>query len=380
MSYCQNLKDKKMKVSILTSVYNKGPWLSRWFNCVCGQSFKDIEIVVVDNASTDESSQIIKEYAAKDSRIKVVTITKNQGPSGGKNAALENSSGEYLTFADADDYMDNDYVEKLYRSITEENADLAVCVNDLVFPSSPATHKEWPKNPRNIIQGEQVKLLPCQLLDELSDKYFGFHMPELGATWIKMYKSSIVKANNIHFNNKLWIWDDFDFNIQYVQKVSKVVYINTTVYHFYQSENSATRSIGYNPKHPVRVIWAIESICSRLGDIQDARLKKAALKFYFLRFRDILNYLEANKSSVSAKEYTNVYTQLVSSKPIKELFECKDLSFLLSSERNLLWFAKHGHLSTFFFYNKIVQFIKEGLKHFLKSVGLFEQCKKIIKG
>lgn len=73
-----------MKVSILTSVYNKGPWLSRWFDCVCNQTFRDLEIVVVDNASTDNSPQIIEEYAQKDSRIKVITLKENIGPSGGK--------------------------------------------------------------------------------------------------------------------------------------------------------------------------------------------------------------------------------------------------------------------------------------------------------
>ena len=368
-----------MKVSILTSVYNKGPWLARWFDCVCGQSFKDIEIVVVDNASTDNSPQIISEYAAKDARIKVVTLMVNQGPSGGKNAALDNSTGEYLTFADADDYMDNDYVEKLYQSIKEENADLAVCVNDLVFPSSPTIHKEWPKNPKNIIQGEQVKLLPCQLLDELSDKYFGFHMPELGATWIKMYKSSIVKGNNIHFNNKLWIWDDFDFNIQYVQKVSKVVYINTTVYHFYQSENSATRGIGYNPKHPVRVIWAIESICSRLGEVRDARLKKAALKFYFLRYRDVINYIEKNKSDISNEEYVKVYNSLHASKPVKELLEFKDISFLSPSERMFLFLARRKQLKAYYMLFSIISIAKGSVKKILKTFGIFETCKKLIK-
>ena len=75
--------------------------------------------------------------------------------------------------------MDDDYIEKLYYAVNEEKADLSVCVNDIVFPSSPSIHKEWPKASKNIIEGEQVKLLPCQILDELSDKYFGFHMPEL---------------------------------------------------------------------------------------------------------------------------------------------------------------------------------------------------------
>lgn len=343
-----------MKVSILTSVYNKGPWLARWFDCVCNQSFKDLEIVVVDNASTDDSPKIIAEYSARDSRIKVVTLQVNQGPSGGKNTALDNATGEYLTFADADDYMDIDYVEKLYSAIVDEKADLAVCVNDLVFPSSPSIHKEWPKEPKNIIEGENVQLLPCQLLDELSDKYFGFHMPELGATWIKMYKASILRESDIYFNNKLWIWDDFDFNIQYVQLVKKVVYINTTVYHFYQSENSATRGVGYNPMQPVRVIWAIESICSRLGNNLEKRLNDAALKFYFLRMKDVINYLQANKNCVSEEEFDKVKNLLYSSKPIKKLFEASDLSILKLRERLFLNLIKKDKFNAAYWSDKMI--------------------------
>lgn len=343
-----------MKVSILTSVYNKGPWLSRWFDCVCNQTFRDLEIVVVDNASTDNSPQIIEEYAQKDSRIKVITLKENIGPSGGKNTALDNTSCEYLTFADADDYMDDDYIEKLYYAVNEEKADLSVCVNDMVFPSSPSIHKEWPKASKNIIEGEQVKLLPCQILDELSDKYFGFHMPELGATWIKMYRASIIRENNIHFNNKLWIWDDFDFNIQYIQLVKKVVYINTTVYHFYQGENSATRGVNYNPLMPIRVIWAIESICSRLGEIQDERLTNAALKFYFLRMKNVLDYMRTNKSSIDDTEYHKVKDLLYNSEPMKKLFAAKKLPTLKCRERLYLSFAKANKIKTAYLCDRII--------------------------
>lgn len=343
-----------MKVSILTSVYNKGPWLSRWFDSVCNQTFRDIEIVVVDNASTDNSSQIIEEYAQKDSRIKVVTLKENIGPSGGYNTALDNATGEYLTLADADDYMDSDYIEKLYSAIIEENADLSVCVNDLVFPSSPSIHKEWPKEPMNIIQGEKIKYLPCQLLDELNDSYFGFHMPELGAMWIKMYKTSIIRKKNIHFKNNLWIWCDFDFNLQYILCIHKVVYINTTVYHFYQSENSVTRGINYNPMHPRRIILAIESICFRLGEIQDERLTNAALKFYFLRMKDVLNYLKTNKSSIDDVEYHKVVDLLYNSEPIKKLFAAKNLPTLKCRERLFLNFAKANKIKAAYLCDRII--------------------------
>lgn len=342
-----------MKVSVLTSVYNKGPWLARWFDCVCGQTFKDLEIVVVNNASTDNCAQIIADYAAKDNRIKVVTLDVNKGPTGGLNTAIKNTTGEYFTICDADDFIDKDYVQVLYDAIVETDADMSMCINDIVFPDGSTTHKAWPPKGRHIIEGDKAKLLPCQLLNEFSDKYFGFHMPEIGGEWNKMLKTSIIREHSVAFNESLWIWCDFDFYLQYLWHVKKVAYTTDAVYHFYQSENSITRAKTFNVSSLLFVVDALDSIEKQLQGRKTKELVNAALKFYYLRLYDVCFNLQYHKSVISQADYDRTYKRLFESEPVRLLFAAKDLSFLNSKEKIFLYLVKQGRLKEAIFFNRV---------------------------
>ncbi len=333
-----------MKVSVLTSVYNKGPWLARWFDCVCGQTFKDIEIVVVNNASTDNCAQIIADYAARDNRIKVVTLDVNKGPTGGLNTAIQNTTGDYFTICDADDYIDENYVQVLYDAIVETDADMSMCINDMVFPDGRTTHKAWPPKGRHIIEGEKAKYLPCQLLDEFSDKYFGFHMPEIGGEWNKMLKTSIVRKYSVAFNESLWIWCDFDFYLQYLWHINKVAYTTDAIYHFYQSENSITRATKFDISKLLYVIDALDSIETQLKGREFKELTNASMKFTYLRLRDVCSELYYRKDTLDQSDYDKVYNRVFNSGPIRKLFNSRDLSFLNIREKIYLKLIKNGNL------------------------------------
>lgn len=279
------------KVSIVSSVYNKATWLDRFFKSIINQTYKNIEYVIVNNASTDNSGEIINRYAKIDSRIKVITVEINNGPSSGYGIGLDNVTGFYFTLIDSDDYIDPDYIEKLVEAIDANNADMSMCVNDLVWDNGKTKHKKWPQEPLNIIEGESIKMLPCQLLDELNDKYLGFHMPEIGAVWNKLYKTSIIRDNGINFTPGLFIWCDFIFNLEVVKKIKKVAYINTTCYHFSQSDTgSVTRASSYTPLNNQRVLNALKYIENECIDIMTPNLECALNVFRFNRIREMISY------------------------------------------------------------------------------------------
>lgn len=112
------------KLSIIVPVYNVEKYLSKCLESLIHQTLQDIEIICVDDGSTDSSLEILKSFAKTDSRIKVFS-QKNQGQSAARNLALKHAKGEYLGFVDSDDWVDLDYFEKLYRVAKSSNCDIA---------------------------------------------------------------------------------------------------------------------------------------------------------------------------------------------------------------------------------------------------------------
>ena len=113
-------------ISVIVPVYNAEKYLKKCLDSLVNQSYKDLEIILVNDGSQDGSEKICKDYEEKDSRI--ILINKNNGgPSSARNLGIEKANGEYLSFIDSDDYLALDFYEKLEKSITKNNADIAFC-------------------------------------------------------------------------------------------------------------------------------------------------------------------------------------------------------------------------------------------------------------
>ena len=122
------------KISILIPAYNVEKYIARCLDTIVGQTFGDIEIVIVDDASTDGTLGIIEDYASRDSRIKVIRHPENMGLVWVRNTGIDASTGDYIMFADSDDTMDLTICEKLYNKAVEEDADLVISGYNRVSP------------------------------------------------------------------------------------------------------------------------------------------------------------------------------------------------------------------------------------------------------
>ena len=110
-------------ISIIIPIYNNEKFISRCLDSIINQTYKKIEIIIVNDGSTDKSLDVISKYEKKDNRIKVIN-KKNEGVSIARNIGIESSKGDYITFVDADDWLELDAIEKLYIEITEKNVDV----------------------------------------------------------------------------------------------------------------------------------------------------------------------------------------------------------------------------------------------------------------
>ena len=114
------------KISVIIPVYNVEKYLSRCLDSVCSQTFNDIEIICINDCSPDNSAEILQEYAEKDKRIRIINKEKNGGLSAARNSGFAVATGEYIYFLDSDDWIELDFLEKMYFAITSQKQK-AVC-------------------------------------------------------------------------------------------------------------------------------------------------------------------------------------------------------------------------------------------------------------
>lgn len=113
-------------ISLIVPVYNVAPYLHRCINSILEQSYQNIEILLINDGSTDNSAFICQEYAEKDSRIRVIHQS-NQGPSAARNTGISAAKGDYIAFIDSDDFIEKDYLKNLYQAAVQNQSDIAVC-------------------------------------------------------------------------------------------------------------------------------------------------------------------------------------------------------------------------------------------------------------
>jgi len=181
---------KNPKVSVIIAVYNVEDYLRQCLDSVTGQTLKEIEIICIDDGSTDSSLDILKEYQDKDERI-IVLEQKHSGAGAARNKGLKKAKGQYLSILDSDDFFEPDMLEKAYTAAKENDADITVFLADFY------NHREQRFEP--CTYSLRTDMLPENnpfSADEMSEKIFNIGC---GWAWDKLFKRSFVKKNKITF-------------------------------------------------------------------------------------------------------------------------------------------------------------------------------------
>lgn len=237
------------KVSIIVPIYNVEKYLARCLESLVNQTFKDIEILAINDGSTDNSLNILNKYAARDKRIRIIN-NKNVGVSETRNIGISESNGEFIVFVDSDDWIDNYMIEKMYDFISKECAQMLMCTYVREF-SDHSKEKKFDLPEINIYENNEVKSqlfrkLVGPLGSELSNLEY---IDALGTVWAKMYKASILKENDLKFIdlNEIGTGEDILFNIYVFKYINKAVLLNKPMYHYWRgNENSITSRYIHN--------------------------------------------------------------------------------------------------------------------------------------
>lgn len=237
------------QVSIIVPVYNVENYIERCLNSLVNQTFKDIEIITINDGSTDKSLELLNKYAKEDIRISVIDLG-DEGVSYCRNLGIEKANGKYIMFVDSDDWIDSSMVEVMYKKAEENKLDLVMCSYIREFKDHS---KEKIFNlPEEIIykedkvKNELLRKLVGPIKEELSNPEM---LDALGTVWGKLYRADILKENKIKFVDlkKIGSAEDTLFNIFTFNYLKKVMFLNKSMYHYWR-DNPKSVTSQYNPK------------------------------------------------------------------------------------------------------------------------------------
>lgn len=218
-------------VSIIVPVYNVERCLDRCLGSLTDQTLKNIEIICINDGSTDNSAEILTEFAKKDTRIKILT-QQNAGLSAARNAGMEIAKGEFIGFVDSDDWVDIDFFEKLYSCAKKNDCDIAVA--DFI--------RQHPKKKKVRLNITEEKI--CETAE---DKYLICKTYREGCVWNKIYRSEFLKSIDLKFVVGMY-YEDKDFTARSLFFSKKLITVPNTYYNYFVNPKSIVKFSGNKKK------------------------------------------------------------------------------------------------------------------------------------
>jgi len=304
-------------ISIIVPIYKVEKYLNRCIKSILNQTYKNIEIILVDDGSPDNCGKICDRYANEDKRIKVIH-KKNGGLSDARNAGLEICTGEYISFIDSDDWVEKNYIEVLYNLIKLKNSDIAICNYIEIFDEKI----------KSLTEIEEI--YTYSNIDSLY-QLMGKNGVNFTVAWGKLYKKTLFE--NIRFPVGKIHEDEYTtYKLLYISK--KVSYTTKKLYYYLKRKDSITGE-SFNIKNRLDAIEAIKERIKFFNDNGLIELSYLSYKTLFFLYLDVIYYLKIQKNNVNLNYKKNIYIDFnnIKSKLKKTKFDIKfkifyEMSFL----------------------------------------------------
>lgn len=302
----------KQKISVIVPVYNVEKYLGRCIDSLIRQSYSNIEILLVDDGSKDESLSICKEYEAKDSRIHVFH-KENEGLGLTRNYGIKQATGEYITFVDSDDYLTLDAIDSMVKKAVETDADVVI-----------ASH--YYKNKKQEIELSERLYCGTEIKEILMVHMMGNNGNQLDAltytAWGKLYKKELFTKNRLLFpSERKLIWEDLAFSVEAYPLCEKVYILHKPVYYYCFNEGSLTHTYKPDKINLVMVLY-----CYMKKRIQELNLSADA------KFRLDTNFIGHIRTCIKLEVFyvkQNGFKKTIQN--IRKICSRKDVQTLIKS-------------------------------------------------
>lgn len=283
---------KNALISVIVPIYNTSKFLSLCLSSIIRQDYQNLEIILVNDGSTDNSLEIATSFAQKDDRINIIN-KKNSGVSHSRNKALDIAHGEYICFVDSDDCLDVNHISYLYNLIQKYNSSAATVPRFYKFTSKQSLDNIVdPKKAEEVWSGRKATI---QML------YYNITISSCG----KLIKKEILDQNKIRFDEKLRCGEGFNFCIEAFEKIDKVAIGYKPIY-FYRLDNPTSAMTKFNMKFLKNGIEAIERIKKILTPLTDDVLKA----YKYAHWHTYCDFLNTIVGSNNIKNYPEEYKKL----------------------------------------------------------------------
>ena len=311
------------KVSVIIPVYKAEYFLDKCVSSIINQTYENLEIILVDDGTPDNSPKMCDEWAKKDKRIKVIH-KENGGASSARNKGLEDCTGDYIYFCDSDDFIEINCIEKLVDKIKD---------NDVVIMGY------------NKVNGDKITAKVYN--DKLSQNEFIseiIHEWDFGLLWNKLYKKEFIKSK---FNEKFKIREDLLFNSEYFKNVKKIGLINEPLYNYIDNPNSLTKGAKTIPFEQLKTIHL--NMLELLNQIDESIVPHQNATY----LKSFINILKPFVYSKLKKEDKELVFNYLEDDTIKESF--KNYKTINLKESIFIFLLKHKKIKLLLFFIKLMR-------------------------
>lgn len=219
------------KISVVVPVYNAEKIIERCVKSIVSNDFKDLEVILIDDCSKDNSLEVCKRLSDEYSNVRYLHNEMNQGVSYTRNRGIYEANGEYTMFVDSDDWIDNDYYSSFIKAVDKYPNSMIIC--------GYVNHDEKFNNRTdNVIWNEDKTENLYNIKEQLKNIYDKTLLQQL---WNKVFVTKIIQNNNIRFDESISIGEDLRFILEYIKvsKINDVVFINKPMYHYMRDQNES---------------------------------------------------------------------------------------------------------------------------------------------
>ncbi len=312
-------------VTIVLPIYNVEKYLKRCIQSVVNQTYRNLEIILVDDGSPDNCPSICDEWAKKDNRIKVVHKA-NAGLGMARNTGIDNATGEYIFFLDSDDCVDETLVEKCVASAQENNSDVVVFSRHNVYDDGRTVSRK--------IHVPTMLFDNAGIVNELLPSMFTYRMGFGVSAWSKMYRLDTLKHSNVRFRSEREIIsEDAYFALEYYPRIAAVSVVPECLYYYYKRNDSLSRS--YKPDRQTR---NDDFLQKSLDYVKENHLPSVLNANIMSRYHALTlgTMLQIARADISEKERKHAIKDIFTNPYLRKTLK-KDVFDLSSSKSGVFW-------------------------------------------
>lgn len=233
------MKTVDFKISVIVPVYNAQKYLEACVESLIKQTYDNYEVILVNDGSTDQSLEICKLFEKKSEKVKIIN-QQNSGVSCARNKGLEQATGQYVMFVDADDWIDQEMLSQLAMKVIQTEANFVMCnfIREYSTKSEPISSGF---KSSTILEHHEIEEQLILGFIEKKEKELQHILAPFRGPWGKLFDLALIRKHQLKFDNQLIIGEDFLFNLQYLKHCKKALIIEDFYYHYRSNESSITR-------------------------------------------------------------------------------------------------------------------------------------------